>query len=268
MRELVACAALGLGAWGASASLPAPASAQTIRGTLMDVENDRPISLGLVMMFSEDGDSVTSTISDESGRFSISSPEPGSFILLASALGYRETPAGIFDLGEDGVMTVEYRLPPQPLPIDELVVSLNRPVLEHSLIRNGFVRRLQRGLGEFITPHEIEESPATSTEMLLSGIPGVSVTSSGILTQLGDRVRIRGPDGGWCDPTVFVDGVRVQYDYASGISLSQLVPLASVEGIEVYRRPSEIPVEYGVTQSGGGGGLGACGVLVFWTRRR
>ena len=93
--------------------------------------------------------------------------------MLAAALGYEETPAGVFDLGADGSMEVEYRLRSAPLPIDAVLVSIDRPVVEHHLVQNGFVRRLQRGLGRFITPYDIERSSARSTESLMAGIPQV-----------------------------------------------------------------------------------------------
>jgi hypothetical protein len=270
----------GAGALGLVLALAvAPsAAAQTINGTLMDLQTDQPIPLGLVLMFTESGDSVTSAVTDVRGGFSLSSPSPGNFLLLAGALGYREAPAGTFELGEDGVLQVEYRLAPEPLPIDALVVSLDRPVQAHRLVGNGFVRRFQRGLGAFVTPHDIEESSATSTEQLLTHIPQVRVGAVRIARpvgtnewtvyprpDVGETVQIRSPVGGWCTPTVYVDGVRTFYEsdaqsYAQGVTLSTLAPLGTVEAMEVYRRPAEIPPEYSV------GPTSNCGVLVVWTK--
>jgi len=63
-----------------------------------------------------------------------------------------------------------------------------------------------------------------------------------------------------------VDGMRVSSGVMVGQSLDALVPRPVVDAIEVYRRPAEVPIEYGVTQSASPGG--ACGVLIFWTKRR
>jgi hypothetical protein len=242
------------------------ASAQTINGTLRDLTTDQPIRLGLVMMFTEEGDSVGLAVTDEGGRFSITSPDPGSFVLLASALGYRETPAGVFELGEGGALTVEYRLPLEPIPLEQLVVPLDRPVYDHHLVRNGFVRRFQRGLGVFVTPHDIEEALVTSTEQLLSGLPGINVQPVRVRrgetliprADMGEAVTIRAPGGGWCVPTVYVDGMRVHYGAETGVTLSTLASLDAVDAIEVYRRAAEVPPEY----SQGAG----CGVMVVWTK--
>ena len=264
----------------AAAASVAPLSAQTIRGTLMDLETGTPIDLGLVVMFTQQGDSIGLSVTDEQGRFSLTAREPGSFILLASALGYKETPAGVFELGEGGVMDVEYRIAPDPVALDELVVSLNRPIVEHRLVRNGYIRRMQRGLGAFVTPHDIEESPATSTEDLLAHVPGIRVADIRTVqltdsdsavsitprSDLGQTVEIRSPTGGWCSPTVYLDGARVPYatDGLAGgpaMTLSSYAPLGTVQAVEVYRRAAEIPPEYSI-----GPGNRACGVLVLWTR--
>lgn len=262
-RALVALATIVAGAAGA------PLAAQTISGTLLDLDTSQPIPLGLVMMYTEAGDSITATVSDGAGRFTLSSPAPGSFLLNAAALGYRETPAGVFELGDGASMSVEYRLPPAPLPIDALVVSVDRPVLEHHLVRNGFVRRLQRGLGRFITPYEIERSPARSTESLLIGIPSVRVATvtTGVgglgipATYLGETVQIAGPDQRWCSPRVYVDGLWSNYAPDQGFTLSMLAGRDDVEAIEVYRRGVEIPPEFRP------GDRSECGVLVVWTKQ-
>lgn len=266
-RALRTCL-LSVAVLGGPIGVVGTASAQTIEGRLLDVESGMPIPLGLVMMSTASGDSVTATVADEVGRFRISAPEPGSFLLNASALGYEETPAGVFELGEDGVMTVEYRLRPQPLAIDAMVVPLRQQVRMHHLVRNGFVRRLQRGLGHFITPHEIEQSPASSTEELMAQVPNVRVgpvyeNADGFLLprgDIGETVQMRRLDGSWCSPTIYVDGRRVDYDPGIGRTLSMMAERESVEGIEIYRRPAEIPVEYNARPGF------ICGVLVVWTK--
>jgi hypothetical protein len=53
----------------------------------------------MVIMMTASGDSVTYSLTGSDGYFSITSPEPGSFTLLGSGLGYEETKVGIFDLG-------------------------------------------------------------------------------------------------------------------------------------------------------------------------
>jgi hypothetical protein len=243
-------------------------SAQTLRGHLLDAAHDLPIDLGLIIMRTESGDSVTYAVSDERGYFSVTSPDPGSFHLLAWALGYGETQAGVFDLGMGGELTVEFRMAAEPLPVAPILVGLDRPVLEHALVRNGFLRRYQRrGGGHFLTPHDIETSPATTTEDLFVGLAGLTLRPQGQLSYLGDRVLMRSPAGAWCEPSLFVDGTRVRHDVERGRSLSSVVPLADVAAVEVYRGPAEVPSEYNVTRSRRDASSGVCGIIVLWTRQ-
>lgn len=248
--------------------------AQTIRGTLVDGESGRSIPFGLILMFTEAGDSVTATTSDRDGAFRIASESPGSFTLRASALGYAESTQGIFELGADGRLDVRYALRAEPMAIDAIIISLDRPAALHRLVRNGFVTRYQRGLGLFVTPYDIERSSARSTEQLLSGLPGVRIgpvyrtpatapanpdTAILIIPEAFDETVLIQTTGGWCPPTLYVDGGRTHYDPEEGFTLSSIVGIDDIEAIEVYRRPAEIPVEY---RSGTGA---ECGVLVAWT---
>lgn len=243
-----------------------PVQAQTINGTLMEVDSDQPISLGLVLMLSESGDSITSTVTDGRGRFSVSADEAGSFLLIASAFGFKETAAGVFELGDNGVMDIEFRIAAAPMPIDGLLVSLQRPVLEHNLVRNGFVRRITRGRGRFITPAEIEKSSARNTADLFRGIPGVHLTNPpGGMIGARNVVRMVSQND-YCAPTIYLDGARISSGMAADMAIDDLAPLQTLDAVEVYRRPSEIPIEYGMT--GTGGGRGPCGVLVLWTKTR
>lgn len=242
------------------------ASAQTIRGHLLDATTGEPIDLGLVIMLTEDGDSVTNALTGRGGYFSITSLNPGSFVLLGSGLGYEESKAGVFDLGMGGEVSVEFRLPAMPLPIDEILVELDRNVLEHKLIRTGFVRRYQRNVGgHFVTPYDIEESSALSTEDLLQPIQGVRVQAieDKDYGRIGDAVLIESR-GRLCKPTIYLDGTRIRYQpEITGAGLSSFVPLHEVQAVEVYPTPATVPVEYNATRTARDG---VCGVMVFWTR--
>ena len=245
-----------------------PVQAQTITGTLMEVETGQPISLGLVIMMTEEGDSITSGVSDGQGQFSLTAPEGGSFVLLASAFGFKETPAGVFELGKDGEMDVEFRIAAAPMPIDGLIVSLQRPVLQHQLVKNGFVRRVTRGLGAFLTPVMIEESTARTSADLFRGIPGVllQLPGGGLNAFSGEALRMTGT-GQFCTPTIYMDGARMSVEMTRDMPIEVIAPLGMVDAIEIYRRPAEIPIEYGMTASGDVPG-GPCGIVVIWSKTR
>lgn len=226
--------------------------AQTIQGTLRDRNTDQPIATARVVLVSEAGDSVSNVLTNATGRFIVRSPDPGGFYLAASALGYRETTVGIFDLEQGGEMSVEFRIYPAPLALDEIVVSA-RPGLirEGALISNGFYGRMQSGLGRFLTPADIEKSQALSVTELLFGIPRVSVVQE----FGGNRVVMMAPMGE-CGPSIYVDGLLLSPE---GRDLDA-IGLTAVEAIEVYRGASELPLQWSGTAAGG------CGAIVVWTK--
>jgi len=228
--------------------LPADLSAQTIRGTLLERGSDNPISLGFVVLLTEAGDSVTSTITDDEGAFSVTSPVPGNCLLMAAALGHRETTVGLFELGEGGELTVEFRIPVEALTLDGLLVQAERIGKVPALVRNGFSRRMQEGIGHFITPQEIENSSATRTAHLFREEPSVRL--------VGDRIFLRGTRD-LCSPQIYLDGVPLSV--GASLPLDAIVPLEVLAGVEVYRSVAEVPLQYG--------GTGAvCGVILFWTK--
>lgn len=252
----------------------APVHAQTIKGTLMEVETDQPISLGLVIMMTEGGDSITSAVTNGQGRFEVEAEEGGSFVLIASAFGFKETAAGVFELGKDSEMDVEFRVAAAPMPIDGLLVSLQRPALQHQLVKNGFVRRVTRGLGYFLTPVAIEKSSARTSADLFRGIPGVLLQLPGGGTNAfeGEALRMTGA-GRFCTPTIYIDGARMSIDISRDLPIELLAPLATIDAVEIYRRPSEVPIEYGMTGQGSVVGTGqmsegTCGIVVIWTKTR
>jgi hypothetical protein len=228
--------------------------AQTIDGLLLERGTDRPIDLALVTLHTAEGDSVSSTLTDASGRFRVEASWGGDFLLSATALGYRSTTAGVFELGEGGRITLEFRLEAQAIEIGGITIEARSSLLNQpNLIRNGFVERAQRGFGRFITPADIEKSATRSTTELL--------TQTGRITTRyaigGDRILMRGQVG-YCTPTVYLDGVR--YSMTS-MSVDQLVSVSALEAVEVYRTANEAPVRYG-------GGMSGCGIILLWTRAR
>ena len=263
VRMFAALAVLG---WGSVT----PALAQTISGTLMEVDRGTPVSLGLIIMMTEAGDSITSAVTDARGRFSVHSDEAGAFMLIASAFGFKETQAGVFELGAGGSMNVEFRVAVEAMAIDGILISLQRPYLEHQLIRNGYVRRLQRGLGRFITPYDIEQSAVFATADLFRGIAGVAVRAQGggggFNAYRGDVVQMLSALG-YCTPTIYLDGIRVSQAVVTSMSLEDIIPISDIDAVEIYRRPSEVPIEYSGTAQASTS-FSVCGVLVIWSKHR
>jgi len=230
-------------------------SAQTLEGVLLDRSLGQPIPLGLVTLFSAEGDSVDAVLTDVEGRFRVTAPTGGDFLLAASALGYESTVASsLFTIPDGSQMSVQFGIWPIPVELGGLTVEARRSFLSQpKLVQNGFVERAERGFGRFVTPHDIETTPAASTADLLART-GRVMTRYGVG---GDRILMRGTRG-FCTPIVYLDGFRISMDLGS---LESIVPLQVLEAAEVYRSASEAPMQFG-------GGMGGCGVIVLWTRGR
>lgn len=183
--------------------------------------------LGLVVLLTESGDSVASALTDQLGRSRIESSEPGAFLLTASALGYESSTAGVIELGEGAWISLTFRIQPRAIVIGGITVETRASLAsEPYLVRNGFVDRAQRGFGVFITPKDISESSAAVLSDLLAQTGRVTTRYA----PGGNRILMRG-SGGYCTPTVFVDGVRV--GQTDGLSLDAYVQVSTLAGAEV-----------------------------------
>lgn len=99
-------------------------TAQAINGVLLENGTNRPIDLGLIMLFTTDGDSVASALPDSNGRFRVEPPEPGAFLLSVTSLGYTPTVASsVFTLTQGGTISLEFRIQPQAIQLGGITVE-------------------------------------------------------------------------------------------------------------------------------------------------
>ena len=99
----------------------------------------------------------------------------------------------------DSAQHLDFRLEPDPVPMDELVVSAEAQA------RGAAAHR------KIITRDEIERSQASTVTQLLQGlVPGVTQTQAGGNVGAASRIRIRGVRSLESTPPLFIlDGVRV-----------------------------------------------------------
>lgn len=233
--------------------------AQTIEGRLLEAGTDSPIILGEVVLLTGGGLVVDRTFTDEDGNFALWSPEPGSFFLRAACFGYTSRVDGVFDLGEGGILSVEFRLPKAPIQLDTLTVSAERRDTKLALL--GFYDRRRAGFGRFLGPEEIARRPVFDTSDLLRNIPRVRIRQRPFG---GSEVLIRGAastslsGGGLCYPKVVLNGMEVFRGGREPARLDDVVRPHEISAMEIYRGPGEIPLQFG-------GASSPCGVILIWT---
>ena len=242
--DLASAAAFVPSAPAADATTPAR---PRIRGTLIDLESRRPITFAQVMLMDAQGGVVAGGFSDPNGSFVITAPVAGEFYLNASALAYQQTTLGIdVEMGREHEVLFEIR--PAPLPVAGLVVER-----EAGLAANGFLGRLQRGVGRFITPDDIDAARGQQLTDLLEMIPRVDV-----LREFGGARVVMQEGGSRCTPAVYLNGVAIS---AEGGEIDALAPLHAIQGVEVYQSSVQVPLQWAAHGPGGG-----CGAVVVWTQ--
>jgi hypothetical protein len=63
------------------------------------------------------GQVVSRATTDERGAFSLTAPRPGRYSILAVGLGYRSAPSSLFTVGEEGEVTIDLALSPEPIEL-------------------------------------------------------------------------------------------------------------------------------------------------------
>lgn len=240
---------------------PVPSAAQVlVTGRILDAADGTPISLASVDLLDSEGDSLSSTRADGAGTFRFHLETGGRFLLRGRRIGYEAGVEGPLVLEPGDTVAVDLRMGTRPLELPGLeVIASRRPWFEH-LVPQGlwtFYGRMERnrslGIGRFITRGELRQWGGTPVALVVASVPGMSAHRD----TRGRGYRLSGRGG--CAPLVFLDGMEVRME---GTTLDDLVRVDVLEGVEVYRGPSELPAELFGTNF-----RGACGAVALWTRR-
>jgi|GEM_PF-6368085 len=222
------------------------AHAQILRGHLVDASTSRNVPYGKIVLLNEQGDSLQTTLADSTGYFAFQLPAAGVYILRGSSLGYPPSTGSPVAVGEGRVVTVELRIAAQPLAMEPIVVVAKpRPWWQREKPPGhwGFWERKERsgksGLGKLFSREEIDQFGSFEALVSFYGQP---------------RGRCR-------DIPILIDGFPFPREPGMRGRLIDWLPItdAEVENIEIYRGPSQVPLEFG--------GYFPCGVIAIWTKR-
>lgn len=270
------------------AGLTRAAHGQIVRGRLLDLDTNEPIAGGVLTLIPEIGRGVVTAATSDDGSYRLRAQRPGRYLLEARRLGYRSWIDGPIELHDGDDWETEFHLSALPIQLDPVEVAAPAAVQEAFLQRVGFYERQKADFGHFVTRADIERRAPPRITDLLSSIPGVRlIPGAAGLTR--SNVSFRGSVlslGGACHPRVFVDGLMVirgdarvrgtdiygfreqatEVQGAAGkrpeIAIDDVVMPDDVQAIEVYRRGSEVPAQFGGMSTST-----QCGVIVIWTRK-
>ena len=239
------------------------AQAGTIMGSVSDVQS-RAALPGAALILEGTADAG---LSGDDGRFMLIAVPSGDHVLRVELIGYRPLRRSV-SVPADGAAVVDIALTPEPLAMDEIVVT------SEAGIRRG------REVGNTVARLEIDEvldRPPTLSDFLQGAAVGVEVTGGSAEAGQGKQIRLRG-NGSMVlssHPLVYIDGVRMMegafpsalFD-RPGVGLPgganvttsplDLVSVGDIERIEVIKGPAATTL-FGTGSSNG--------VIRIFTRR-
>jgi len=270
------------------AAVSAEATAQRLRGRLLDLETDEPIPAGILTLLTENGVRVATAVSDQGGYWVLRVPRPGTFLVEAKRIGYQPWIDGPVEIRAGDDWESVYLLRPAAVALDPVEVSAE--ATERYLNLTGFYERQKANFGHFITREDIERRAGSKVTDVLASVPGVRLVPTG--DPFGKlTVQMRGSQlsrGGICRPRIFVDGViynrgdsrlrgvddwgnperALEPDVTAPLpnqviepGIDEIVHPSNIAGMEIYRSGAQVPAKFG-----GGNIETQCGVIAIWTR--
>lgn len=218
-------------AWGA---VPlAHAQSAQLHGTVTDSQ-DRPVpSVNVVLHDVEEGTQVAGTSTGVDGMFRMQSVAPGTYRLVASAVGYKEMTRSVtLDAGTQ--RRVALQLTRERYGLDEIVVSATRTRQDLGSVASSV---------SVLGPQDLASQSAVSGDlgdMLAQTVPGLA-PSNGSLSNFGQTLRGR-------SPFVMIDGVPQNTPLRDGARSLRTTSPETIEQIEVVRGASAL---YGYGATGG-----------------
>jgi len=198
---------------------------------------------------------ATEAMTNENGEFTLVDLPSGSQTLNVRALGFVPERETVHLLLGDSQNSAALTLTTLKAMLDTIRVTASR-VFDADV--NGFQARKRAGIGRFVDRAAIDRRQPTNPSDVLHMIPGVEVLSAGV-GFFGKVVAMRSPfGGGMCHPDLYVDGV---YFRSGTAELDDLVLPDEIEGIEIYTRQSQAPMQFANRMSG-------CGSIVVWRQER
>lgn len=209
--------------------------------------NGQPLSGARVGLYG----TMAETTADERGAYTLAALPAGTQTIQARAIGFVPIKSTV-NLYPNRAVTKNLAFAAAAQVLE--TVDVQAKVL-YSRSEQEFLNA-KKGMGYFIDADQIERRQPFRTSDLLRMAPGVNITQGGGLGQ-ETQIQIRGASSlsGPCPPMLVVDGMRLE---GSSGDIDQITRPEDIQGIAVYRGPSETPAEYQ--------GFSSCGAIVVWTK--
>ncbi len=228
---------------------PATARAQqgSIGGVVVDAQTQRPLSAVQVFIVGRN----QGALSNDAGRFLITGVQGGPVQVQATLIGY----ADVVTEARPGDMNLRFELKPSAISLNEIVVTGTPGAIQKKALGN---------VVSTVNAADItSKAPVSDVMQVLNGrVAGVTVLASTGEVGGASRIHIRGASTFSLSgtPLIYVDGVRVNNDEASGPinqgfgsrSISRLSDIdpQDIQSIEVIKGPAAATL-YGTEAANG-----------------
>ena len=227
---------------------PLPLSAQAaLTGVVREDSSKRAVQGVEIVIQAIDRRATT----DTAGQFVLGGLTHGEHIVLVRAIGYRPVLLRAYLVTND-TLVVDLRIVKAVVQLAPLEVTASAvpPGLDD------FEARRLAGFGKFVDWTTLRKSEHRRTSDLFREIQGVRINYDrhGRPYLAGGRSH--------CPMQVYLNGIVI-YKPSTGMTppiIDEWNP-SNLDGIEVYRGPSETPSQYGGTGSN-------CGTVLLWSRRK
>jgi len=128
MKFLLVCLFTGLLMFAGSA-VYAQENSTVIQGKV-STENGTSADMATVILLAADSAILKSTICDNTGAFKFAAIEPGTYLVLASKIGFNQSLKGPFKIMPNGIINTDIRLTLSVPQLKEVTISSQRPYVE------------------------------------------------------------------------------------------------------------------------------------------
>ena len=249
--------------------------AQTVITGLVTGDSSRAIQ-GAIVEIASLGRSTTT---NARGTYTLLIDRAGTFSIEARALGLARSSRAV-RLGSGDTLRVDFVLSEIPQELAPVVVTAEEAPLPTGIMR-AFEERRRMGFGRFITRDMLDQREHDTVSGILRGMAGVrmvqrptacgggfsAATGRGIAAvEFSTNASAAGATCGGgtplpaaCYMSIYQDGVRIWGPGSPEVPDFEQMRNNQFEGVEVYRGPAELPIQYQGTGA-------ACGAILLWTR--
>ena len=246
----------------------APTAAQSVLRGIVLTDGGDPIREAQVAI----GKLQLLTAAGPVGEFTFTTIPSGKFTVLARAIGFEPTSREFRFSGRDTILA-EFRLRRLAQRLDSIVVKGTERSVNPKM--RAFEEHRAAGLGRFLTSADLRKREHSALSDVLRMTTGLTLVRRPL--DCGGGFALATSRGGsfhhqpWmactnqspfptaCYLAIYLDGTRVWAPGSLEPPNMDDFTVVSLQAIELYRGPSELPIQYESTNS-------ACGAALLWTR--